>query len=73
MYFGGPYLEFGHALYAKFFGVQQVIDEELFVHALSQLKAVSQHSDYHILEEFYFSVFAHGKDTIDREGWYSYL
>lgn len=73
IYFGGPCLEFGHALYDKFFGIQQVIDEELFVRALSQLIDVSHNLDYHVIEGFYFSVFAHGKDTIDKEGLYLLL
>ena len=62
-YFGGPYLELGHLLFSKFFGGGGTVDKQTFTSALSNLEALTwQRGD------FYFSVFAQGKDTIDREG-----
>ena len=62
-------MELGHLLFSKFFGGGGTVDEQTFTSALSNLKALTgQRGDLHEAECFYFSVFAQGKDTIDREG-----
>ena len=68
-YFGGPYLELGHLLYKSFFGAQLAVEEGRFVVAMTTLEKLSwKRGEHHEAEEFYFTVFSDGRDTISREG-----